>query len=90
MPFQSDDAVAFLADFGVPVVNGTSETTGILSVRDVLEGGIAVRRQVLRLATGTGGTITEDTSLRVDGTVYRVDRAMLADDGLFTDYVLAG
>lgn len=90
MSFQSADAGAFLADFGVPVVNGTAETTGILSVRDVLEDGVAVRRRVLRLATGTGGTITEDTDLTVDGTVYRVDRSMLADDGLFTDYVLAG
>lgn len=90
MPFQSADAAAFLADFAVPVVNGASSTTGIMSVRDVLEDGVARRRRVLRLKSGTGGSITEDTDLTVDGVVYRVDGILLADDGLFTDYVLAG
>lgn len=92
MSFQGADAAAFLADFGVSVVNGASATTGILSARDVLDpaSGVVLRRQVLRMQTGTGGTITEDTDLTVDGATHRVDRIMLADDGLFTDYILAG
>ena len=91
-PAFAADAAAFLGDLGVPVVNGASSTTGLFSVRDVIDEstGAVVKRQVLRLQTGTGGTITEDTILTIDGADYRVDRIQAADDGLFTDYVVAG
>lgn len=91
------DAAVFTdtAAFGVAVVNGSTTTSGILSVRDMIEevDGFSVqrRRRVIKIKTGSGGTIESGTLLTIAGTVYRVDYPVAGSvDELFTDYVLAG
>jgi hypothetical protein len=96
MPFLANDAAVFLGDFGVPVDNPCGQsTTGILRQADMEESGLIRRRTVLRIQTGTAGTLVEsdtdpDVELLVGGVRYRVDYTLLVDDGLFTDIVLGG
>ena len=97
MPFMANDAAVFLADFGVPVVGAAGQqTTGVLRQSELEEDGVVRRRQVLRIQTGTAGTLVNgaatdtDVVLEVDGVRYRVDYTLLQDDGLFTDVVLGG
>jgi hypothetical protein len=89
------DAGIFTGDFGQTVTNGASSAPGLLSIRDrvVDEAGFqTVRRsQVVRMKTGAGGTIESGTILVIDGAKHRVDVVeVVAPDGVFTDYWLAG
>lgn len=90
------DAATVLNDFGTTVVNGSTSTTGILDQRDEAEeaGGFIVqqRRLVLKIVTGSGGTIVDGTVLTVDGREYRVDGngIPVAPDGVHTEYRLVG
>lgn len=94
-----DAGLVFMAGpatgFGDVVKNGSTSTTGIVSDRYVTveENGFQSQRKVkvLRLKTGTGGTIAIDTELEVNGVTYRVDDIVPVEpDRVFTDYVLAG
>jgi len=79
----------------VKVTNGAVSAFGLVEERYVtaMADGYEVQRKVkvLRLKTGTGGTIAIGTELVIDGVTYRVDAIEpVAPDRVFTDYGLAG
>jgi hypothetical protein len=91
------DASIFLGDFGQPVTNGATSTTGILAIRERVtadpSGFQTVRRQQsVRVKTGALGTVTDgETILTIGGAKYRVEYSeLVAPDGVFTDHWLAG
>lgn len=88
--FAASDAQQFLRDFGVTVINGTTECLGLLDEREFDDGGVTRRRQVVRIERGTAGTVAEGDTLTVDGRMFKVHRPAIVTDALFEDFILAG
>lgn len=76
-----DDAIAMLTDFGVCVTYRDCVTVGVFDQTRVNESDASgmvrqVHRRILKIVTGTLGTLVKDTPITIDGRAYRIrDRA---------------
>lgn len=86
MQESAADLAAFLADFGVPVVWGEIQTTGIFDS----PGALQLNDQVvntdfaLRFATATLPALDTDDEIEVDGVDYVVRHVLPIADGKFS------
>lgn len=81
----SENLDAFLVDFGVPVTDGTTATTGILDMpSEVIAGGMVITTDyALTIKAGVYADLKYDDPLTVNGAAYTVREVKLQDDGQF-------
>lgn len=87
----SDVAQALLADFGLPVVCGSTRTTGYRRghtdhVPDGYGGRVAVRITTISVPAGALGVLPQDTALTHNGVSYLVRGQAPSDDGSLDVY----
>lgn len=77
---------AFLSDFGVPVTNGVTATTGILDMpSEVIAGGMVITTDyALTIKSGVYPVLKYGDSLTVGGAAYTVREVRAQDDGQFS------
>ena len=76
---------AFLADFGVPVTDGTTTTTGILDMpSEVIAGGMVITTDyALTVKSSVYPNLKYGDALTVNGAAYTVREVRAQDDGQF-------
>lgn len=82
----SENLDGFLADFGVPVTNGVTATTGVLDMpSEMIAGGMVITTDYsLTIKSSVYPNLKYDDPLTVDGVAYTVREAKLQDDGKFS------
>lgn len=75
----------FLADFGVPVSNGTTTAKGILDMpSEVIAGGMVITTDyALTVKASAFPSLKYDDPLTVNGAAFTVREVKLQDDGKF-------
>jgi hypothetical protein len=90
MAFGDEDLEFVMADvLSVCVVYGTQSTRGMKSegdhvVNDGELGGVQFSATTVAIKTGSLTNLTEDSSIRVDGTSYKIRDISKQDDGKLT------
>jgi hypothetical protein len=86
----TEDLNLFLADFGVPVVAGTTSDLGILDMPSeiVADGVVLTTDYKLTCKTALFGGLVYGDTVAVDGVNYTVREVMRLDDGAFCDLML--
>lgn len=87
----SENLDAFLADFGVPVTNGVTATTGVLDMpSEVIAGGMVITTDfMLTIKASVYPNLKYSDALTVNGVPYTVREVRLQDDGSFATVYLA-
>lgn len=82
----SENLDAFLADFGVPVTNGMTTTTGVLDMpSEVIAGGMVITTDyALTVKSSVYPDIKYGDALTVNGAAYTVREVRAQDDGKFS------
>jgi len=82
----SENLDAFLTDFGVPVTDGTTATTGILEMpSEIIAGGMVITTDYsLTIKSNVYPSLKYNDSLTVNGAAYTVREVRAQDDGQFS------
>ncbi len=82
----SENLDLFLTDFGVPVTDGVTATTGVLDMpSEVIAGGMVITTDyALTIKSSVYPTLLHGDTLTVNGAAYKVREVRLQDDGLFS------
>jgi hypothetical protein len=82
----SENLDVFLSDFGVPVTDGVTATTGVLDMpSEVIAGGMVITTDyALTIKSSVYPNLLHGDSLTVNGAAYKVREVRLQDDGLFS------
>lgn len=91
MPVATVPNAVFLQDFGVPVVWGAINATGILDMPSQVVGAGMVISTDYKLTFGTADLpgLDTDDALSVDGAAYTVNRVQMLSDGAFSEAILS-
>ena len=91
MPVATVPNAVFLQDFGVPVVWGAINATGILDMpSQIIDGGMVISTDYkLTFATADLLGLDTDDALTVDGTAYTVRDVRIMSDGVFSEAILS-
>lgn len=83
---STEDQLAFLADFGVPVVVGATNTTGILDAPGSIEvnGQIISTDHAVRYLTASIPDLDTNDTIAVNGNNYIVRHVLQVGDGVFS------
>lgn len=86
----SENLDGFLADFGVTVTNGVTQTTGVLDMpSEVIAGGMVITTDYsLTIKASVYPNLKYNDSLTVGGVAYTVREVRLQDDGAFATVYL--
>ena len=82
----SENLDVFLTDFGVPVTDGVTATTGVLDMpSEVIAGGMVITTDyALTIKSSVYPNLLHGDNLTVNGAAYKVREVRLQDDGLFS------
>lgn len=85
-----EDLDLFLADFGVPVVSGSTSGIGILDMPSsiIADGVVLTTDYKVTCKTSLFGVLKYGDSVTVSGISYTVREVMRLDDGSFCDLML--
>lgn len=91
MPVATVPDAVFLQDWGVPVVYGTQNATGILDMpSQILDGGMVVSTDYkLTFSTADLPGLDAEDSLIVNGAAYTVRNVRMMSDGAFSEAILS-
>lgn len=82
----SENLDVFLADFGVPVTDGTTATTGVLDMpSEVIAGGMVITTDyALTIKSSAYPNLKYGDALTVNSAAYTVREVRAQDDGQFS------